>query len=223
MTRLTPSRGVVLTLVLLLAIAGALFVLTRDAQETAQVEGAKADAAVNTLDAICDAGDKAACRLLEQLDAADVAETQDDEIQEPEVQEPERQDPEWQDPESDDREIDQPERQEAELPDAETQDEERDDPETDQPESQDDEVQDSEVDDPDKDDPEQQDEEVQDPEIDDPDPNDPESQDAETDDPDPASPFTFTFVFTVPSDIPGKPGTTYTIVCDSGAGTCKVS
>lgn len=231
MTRfLTPKRWVYAALALLLGVAVLFYFLTRDAQETAQtkteeaqVEGAKADAAANTVEAICEAGDAAACRLLAQLDRAGQTETQDEEIQEPEIQEPERQEQELQEGEIPDPERQDPEGDDPELQNPETQDDEVDDPDVDQPEIQDDEQQDAELNDPDKDDPEIQDDEIQDPEVDDPDPDDPEQQDPEVDDPDPASPFTFTFVFTVPSDIPGRPGTTYTVTCNSGTGACTVA
>lgn len=84
------------------------------------------------------------------------------------------------------------------------------------PEKQDSEVQNSEIQDP-----EIQDAEIQDAEIDDLDPDDPENQDPEIDDPDPASPYTFTFVFTVPGP-GGSPGTTYRVTCNSGSGSCTV-
>lgn len=77
-------------------------------------------------------------------------------------------------------------------------------------------------------DPEVQDPEVQDPEVDDPDPNDPDPNDPDPvddpdpNDPDPASPFDFTFTFTVPAS--GlDPARTYTVSCNSGTGHCTVS
>jgi hypothetical protein len=123
----------------------------------------------------------------------DEGEIQQDEIQEREIQE---------------REI-----QEREIQNRENQDEERQDRE-----KQDQEVQDGELNDRDPDDPE-----TDDPDPDDPDPDDPEIQDEETDDPDPASPYNFTFTFTIPGDNPAEPDRTYTVTCNSGTGECTVS
>lgn len=107
------------------------------------------------------------------------------------IQEGEVQEPEIQDPEIQDPERQDPENQNDELQDAELQESENQEPEVDDPEIQDDEI---------------QDDEIQDPEI---------------DDPDPASPYDFTFVLTVP----GPDGTSYiyTVTCNSGSGQCSVT
>lgn len=134
-------------------------------------------------------------------------EIQDNEVQEEELQEPEIQNPELQEPEN----------QEPEKPDAETQEDETQDPEMQDPEINDPENQESENQDPEEQDVEIQDDEVQDPEV-----QEEEIQDPEIDDPDPASPYTFTFVFTVPGNalILDR---TYTVTCNSGSGACTVS
>lgn len=127
------------------------------------------------------------------------------EIQEPEIQEPENQEPEIQEPE-----IQDPENNDFDPNDLDP---------TDDPEVQDEEIQEPEIQDP----------EIQDPEIDDPDPNDPDPvddpdpDDPENDDPDPASPFKFTFTFTIPGNGINDPGRTYTVICDSGTGDCTVT
>lgn len=126
------------------------------------------------------------------------SEIDDPEIQERELQEPEIQDPEKGNPEPNDPDPNDPESQDAEVQDAEAQEAEE---------------QDAEVDDSDPNDPDP---------TDDPDPNDPENQDPEVDDPDPASPYTFSFTFTVPGN-GNQPGTTYTVTCNSGTGNCTVS
>jgi hypothetical protein len=86
------------------------------------------------------------------------------------------------------------------------------------PEKQDQEVQDDETQDSDPNDPDP----VDDPDPDDPDPDDPDPNDPDPDDPDPASPYDFTFQFTVPGP-GGSPGTTYTVTCNSGTGACTVN
>jgi hypothetical protein len=137
----------------------------------------------------------------------DQGEIQDDEIQESEIQDPEIQNPEPNDPE-----IQDPERQDPELQQGEIQEPEIQDPELADNEVQDDEKQDDEIQDPENQDPEIQDDETQDPEI----------QDPEIDDPDPASPYNFSFNFTVPGNGLGQTDHTYRVTCNSGTGECTV-
>lgn len=118
-------------------------------------------------------------------------EFQDEEIQESEVQEPELQESEIQDPEFQEEEVQTPENQNEESQELENQEAE------------------------------EQEAEIQDPENQDPEEQDPENQDPEIDDPDPASPYIFTFTFTVPGP-GGTEGTTYRVTCDSGTGNCNV-
>lgn len=155
---LERAKGVgVVALVLLVAgLAGLAFVQWqgRDAAETdAAQQEEKADAGQESLQALCEAGNRAACDAVAELedlpDDGDDVDPDDPEVQDAEIQEPEVQDPE--DPDS--------ERQDPETQDAEQQDGEPDDLE----------VQDSETQEP----------EVQDPEVDDPDPNDPPVCDGE--------------------------------------------
>lgn len=103
---------------------------------------------------------------------------------------------------NDDPEIDQPEIDQPEPDDPEPNDADPDDPETQDPEVGDDETQDPEVDNPDPDDPEKQDDEIQDPEV---------------DDPDPASPYNFTFIFTIQTPTGNQ---AYSVTCNSGTGDC---
>lgn len=111
------------------------------------------------------------------------------------------------DPEFQDTEIQEAEIQELEIQEQEIQDLENQNAEDQEAEEQDSENQDPEI----------QDSEIQEKESDDPDPNDPDP----TDDPDPASPYDFTFTFTVPGD-ENQPDTTYTVTCNSGTGNCTV-
>jgi len=135
--------------------------------------------------------------------AQEVIEEDDPELQEGEVQESEIQEPEEQEPEVQEREV-----QEPEIPDREEQERE-----SQEAEEQDGEIQDDEV----------QNEETQDPEIQDEETQEPEIQEPEKDDPDPASPYTFSFTFTVPPSSPGDEPDTYHVTCNSGTGECTVS
>lgn len=157
----------------------------------------------------------------------DQGEIQDDEVQEEEIQEPEIQNPEIPDLELQDAEKQEPETQNPETQDAEaqeaeeqnpeTQDEETQDPEAQEQESQEPEVQEDEVQEDEK-----QDEEIQEPEVQNEEIQDEEVQDPEVDDPDPASPYTFTFQFTIPATVT-RPAQTYTVTCNSGTGACSVT
>lgn len=104
----------------------------------------------------------------------------------------------------------------------EVQDNEIQDPEIQDPENQEREDQEAEIQDPEVGDDEVQDGEINDPDPDDPDPDDPENQDPEIDDPDPASPYDFVFIFTVPGDGLMIPDRTFTVTCNSGNGNCTV-
>lgn len=114
-----------------------------------------------------------------------------------EVQDDEIQEAEIQDPEIQEAERQEAERQESEDQESEDQESEQQESEQQESESQEDEVQDPEI----------QDDEIQDPEI---------------DDPDPASPYDFSFEFTIPAngDIPAQ---TFTVMCNSGTGLCVVT
>jgi type IV secretory pathway VirB10-like protein len=147
--------------------------------------------------------EKALCENAQEVIEENDPELQDEEVQESEIQESEFQDLEIQEPEVQEPEIADPENQEAENQDAESQD----------PEEQEGEVQDG----------EEQEGEIQDPENQDPEEQEPENQDPEIDDPDPASPFMFTFNFTVPASHPGDQPDIYTVTCNSGTGECTVS
>lgn len=129
----------------------------------------------------------------------------DPEIQDQEIDDPDPNDPDpVNDPDPDDPEVQDPESQDRERQDAEEQ----------EGEVQDDEVQDGDPDDPDPNDPDP---------TDDPDPNDPDPDDPDPDDPDPASPYEFSFTFTIPGSNPAEPDRTYTVTCNSGTGNCTVT
>ena len=159
-------------------------------------------------EALCSNADK----VIEQQ-----GEIQDDEVQEEEIQEAEIQDPEIPDVELQELERQNPEVQDAESQDPEAQESEEQNPETQDEENQDPEAQDNEVQDPEIQEDEKQDDENQDPEV-----QDEEVQDPEIDDADPASPYTFSFTFTVQGN--GiTPAQTYTVTCNSGTGACTVT
>lgn len=147
---------------------------------------------------------------------------QDNEVQEEELQEPEIQNPELQEPETQERENQEPEKPDAETQEAEQQEDEVQDPESQDPEIDDPDSDDPENQEPENQDPEEQDVEIQDDEVQDPEIQEDETQDPEINDPDPASPYTFTFVFTVPGNAL-NPDRTYTVTCNSGSGACTVS
>jgi hypothetical protein len=157
----------------------------------------------------------------------DQGEIQDDEVQEEEIQEPEIQNPEIQNPEIPDLELQdaekqEPETQNPETQDAEVQEAEEQNPETQDEETQDPEAQEQESQEPEVQEDEKQDEEIQEPEVQNEEIQDEEVQDPEVDDPDPASPYTFTFQFTIPATVT-RPAQTYTVTCNSGTGACSVT
>lgn len=152
--------------ILLACIVGVWLVAQDNVEEkqAAEVDQAqaeeKADAAIDSLDALCDTGNDAACAAIESIGEVDDLDPDDPEVQEPERQEPEIQQAERQEREQQEREIQEAERADDEVQDPEVQDGEVDDPDPN--------------DDPDPDDPDPDDPENQDPEIDDPEPNDPQ-------------------------------------------------
>jgi len=202
-----------ITLGALLAIAWSAYFSAKDEAQTSQAE---TETLAQHVALACESGDfgpgfsdedqAVLCSNAERV-IQDEGEIQDEEVQESELQEPEIQNGEIQDPEPND-----PERQDPELQQEEIQDPEIGDDELQDEEKQDDEVQDD----------ERQDDEIQDPEDQDPEIQDDEIQDPEVDDPDPASPYNFSFVFTVPGNGLGQTPKTYRVTCNSGTGECTV-